>query len=167
MALALTVLAQIMGGSAVSRLTKQFVEDEQIASDLSIDYTYQSIDPRDFSVSVTLLPKITMEDMKKKVFAALTLLAEKGVTEKELARAKRDLCAPFAFAKDGLDAASDAFTALAHDIPVEDIENQEALIQSVTLEQVNQAAKFLFSKQPAVILVLKPEDKNSEKPKKD
>lgn len=155
-ALALIVLTQILADEATGKLFKKFVDGERVASNVSADYKYETLDPMDFSIGITMLPTITPEDMQKKLEDFLKEIVEKGVIEKDLTDAKRDLLSDMAFAKDGLGFAAQAFRSLAADVPVEDIENWDKLIQGVTLEQVNKAAKALFSRKPDVLMVLKP-----------
>lgn len=146
----LIVLAHILGGNGISRLYKDLVTDKQIAITISCDYSGDSIDPRFFVISAVLHPNAKLEDLKQTVERYLQDAAEKGITEKELMAAKRDLLASLAFTKDGNHSAISMLTDYAHGISIEEIESSPQKIQAVTVDQVNQAAKAILGV-PAVV----------------
>lgn len=153
----LLILAQIIGGNELSRFHTQFVEGEKIAANVTAGYDYTSFDPQDFSFGMTVIPGTTYQVATQKMQEAIKRIVNEGITEKELIQAKRDMNAEFAFVKDGVDQPSKYFAALAIEYKVEDIEHWDKKINGVTLEQVNAAAKYLLSNDPAVTLILLPQ----------
>ena len=158
----LTILAQILGGNAISRFYDDLVDKRQLAIGVNVNYDGDSIDPKHFSVSVSLHPNHKPEDLKAAIEKHIQDVVAKGITEKELIAAKRDILANLAFAKDGTSSAINIFSDYATGMSVEDIESGPAKIEAVTVEQVNQAAKAILGKMPVVTIIVYPENYSQE-----
>jgi predicted Zn-dependent peptidase len=82
---------------------------------------------------------------------------EKGITDKELADAKRDILASLAFARDGNNSSVMAFRRLGVDFTVGQIEDFPNQINAVTATQVHEAAKEILGKNPIAIMTVYPQ----------
>ncbi len=152
-----SVLAQILGGNELSRLYRNFVEENHIATSMSANYEFESLNPKAFNISFTLNEEIDPDAATEKVLDEIRRLIEKGLSEKELAQAKRDMLASLAFLKDGISQSVAMFSNVVYGIPPEDLEKWDEKINAVTLEEVLEAAKFLLNQPPSVVLTLYPD----------
>lgn len=153
----LIILAQVLGGNSISRLYRNLVEDRQIAVDASCSYDNDGYDPETFSFSATLSPNASLPDLKAAVENHIKEVVHHGITDKELADAKRDILASLAFARDGNSSSVMTFTRLAVGFTVEQIENWPEKINAVTTQQVYKAAKYILSQNPVAIMTLYPQ----------
>lgn len=153
----LIVLAQILGGNETSRLYQELVDRQKLCIDAGADYKMLSLDPMYFSVSATLSPTKNIETLKQATAQIIAKLLMDGVTEDELKAAKRDLLAGVAFARDGNEGAVKAFSGLSYGFSVEDIESWPQKIETVTKEQVDQAAQAVLKKGSFVTTVVSPD----------
>lgn len=159
----LIVLAEILGGDETSYLYHQLVEEKKICLDISVDYSQMSIDPREFTISATLNPLHSFDELKQSIQHLIDNLLKNGVTEEELNAAKRDLLADIAYAQDGNDGAVKTFSALAYGFSIDDVEAWPQKIEAVTLDQVNKAAQSILKNGSFVTCVVSPE-KNATVP---
>lgn len=147
---ALSILAQILGGNSTSRLYKDLVESRHLALDAHVHHGI-GIDPKHFDISVTLHPEHRIDELKAAVEDHRVKIATQGITEEELARAKRDLIADLAYARDGNAGAIEAFRYIAYGLSVEEIEAYPDRINAITKEQVNKVAKSYLGKRATVV----------------
>jgi zinc protease len=155
----LIVLSQAMGGNDISRLNRALVEEQKIAVQATCSYeSYEhgGLDPQPIELAATLAPGKDLVTLKASLQKLVNEVIETGITEKELADAKRDILAALAFARDGNSSSVQTFTRLGGGFTVEQIEDLPNLINAVTAAQVLEAAKFVFSKNPIVILTVYP-----------
>lgn len=102
-AVALEVMAEILGGSDVSRLYQSLVVKQQLADGASSDYDMVSGGESSVDVQVTPRNGVTLDKIEAAVAAEIELLQTKGVTAKELERAKVNLLADDVYAQDDTD----------------------------------------------------------------
>jgi zinc protease len=153
----LIVLAQVLGGNATSRLYRTLVEEHKVAVEASCSYDDESLDPQTFSLTATLAPHTEPSILKDEVEAHILEVVEKGITDKELADAKRDILANLAFARDGNNSSVMAFRQLGVGFTVEQIEDFPNRINAITADQVHKAAKEILGKNPIAIMTVYPE----------
>lgn len=153
----LLVLSQILGGNSTTEFYKSLIEDKKLAISVGAAYEGDSLDPRTFGIAATLAPHMDVAAFKKELAATLQNIIEKGVSEEELRKAKRDLLAQLSFIRDGNASTLNVFADLACDFSIEEIENWGNSIQSVTLEQVHNAAKLVLGAPPLATMDLYPE----------
>lgn len=153
----LIVLAQVLGGNATSRLYRTLVEEHKIAVEASCSYDDESLDPQTFSLTATLAPHMELSSLKDYVEAHILEVVEKGITDKELGDAKRDILASLAFARDGNNSSVMAFRRLGVGFTVEQIEDFPNQINAVTVEKVHEAAKEILGKNPIAIMTVYPQ----------
>lgn len=155
---ALQVLAEAMAGNETRPFYRKIVEDLKLALGFSASYDDHALDPMCFQVSASLSPQMNVEATKKVIIEYLQHLLHKGISEEELAKAKRDLIANLAFARDGTHNSMNYFYNMAIDFTVEDIESWSTNIGKVTKEQVLEAAKLIFDIPPIAIIELYPSE---------
>jgi zinc protease len=163
----LIILTQVLGGNDTSRLNRIFVEDQKIAVSAHCSYDNDGYDPETFSFSATLAPDAKLMSLRTAIDRQIQDVIEKGITDAELADAKRDLLAALAFARDGNNSSVMAFTRLAVGFTVEQIEDWPNKINAVTAVQVHEAAKFVFSKNPVAIMVVYPHGYKEKEKKRE
>lgn len=143
LSLALQVLDEIMGGGSTSRLYKALVVDQKIASGVSFSYRSSAWDDATLFISATPRDAADLDKIKAAIDAELNLLIEDGVSDTELADAKRRLKAEAIFARDSL--SGPAFIIgynLMTGSSLDDIENWPQQIEGVTADDILEAAKL-------------------------
>lgn len=153
----LQVLAELLGDGATSRLYKSLVVEQNLAADASADYDPASLGYSQFGVYATPRPGVGMEDLQRAVVAQLQAVAQKGVTDEEVARAKQRLRASVAYARDSFHTGARVLgQALTTGESVADVEAWPQRIEAVTTEQVNKAARDVLRDERSVTGLLLP-----------
>jgi zinc protease len=152
----LIVLAQILGGNDISRLDKSLVFEKKLAVSASCSYDNDGYDPETISFSATLAPNANLMSLKVALQKHIEEVVAHGVTDTELADAKRDILASLAFARDGNNSSVMKFTRVAVGFTVEQVENWPNQINAVTKEHVHDAAKFVLSQNPVAVMIVYP-----------
>lgn len=163
----LIVLAQVLGGNDISRFHRSLVEKQKIAVSASCSYDTEGYDPQTFSFSTVLAPNADLVTLKKEVESLIHDVLRSGITDQELADAKRDILAGLAFARDGNSGSVMTFTRLAIGFTVEQIENWPDQINAVTTDQIHEAARFVLSQNPVAVVIVYPEGYKEKKHKKE
>jgi zinc protease len=101
-AAALEVLSTVLSGGRASRLHRRLVYERRLALDAGGDYSYFSIDPYLFWFWGTPLPGQTAEALERALLDEMADLQKAPVTDEELARAKNQIEAAFAFQDDSV-----------------------------------------------------------------
>ncbi len=89
---AIDVAARILSGGESSRLDRDLVREQEVATSVDADLQW-GIDPELFVVEAKARPGRSAADLERRVDAVLAGLAEKPVPAAELAKAKRQLAA--------------------------------------------------------------------------
>jgi zinc protease len=144
-AAALTVLAQVLGGSGVtSRLGRALQVDRPLAVGTGAWYSSLSLDQAEFGVYAAPAPGVSLPDLEAEVDLVLARLATEGPTEDELSRARAGIAASEIYAQDsGAGLARRYGAALAVGLTVADVEAWPQLLKAVTSEDVKRAAAML------------------------
>ncbi|WP_049792681.1 M16 family metallopeptidase [Polymorphum gilvum] len=154
---ALELLAKILGGGATSRLHKAAVLEAGSAISIGSYYQDTSLDDTRFLVYATPRDGHTLEEMDTIIAETIRAVAETGVSEAELDRAKRRLIADAIYAQDSQMRLARIFgSALTSGQAIEDVQTWPAQIQAVTREDIQTAARRLLA--PPVTGYLKPAD---------
>jgi len=155
---ALDVLAEILGGET-GRLYKALVVEAKQA--LSATFWYSG-DGRDYgSAGLFGLPAdgVDLATLEAAFEAEIEKLLKDGVTDTEVADAKRRLVAEAIFARDSLDGPARIIGgALAVGQTVEDVEAWPERIEAVTAEEVEAAARDLLKETRSATGWLQPAD---------
>jgi len=159
-AYALQVLGEILGGGSTSRLYRKLVVEQGIAASAGAWYSPDGLDFGGFGISVTPRPGGDYRKAADAALAEIALVVKDGVTEKEVARATKNMQSSAIYARDSLRAGPNIFgRALTTGRKVADVEAWPERIKSVTVEQVNAAARAVFIEAHSVTSVLLPTKK--------
>jgi zinc protease len=155
---ALQVLAEILGGGATSRLYRALVVEQRAAASAGAWYSGDQLDLGEFAVSASPLPGGDVATLEKAMLAQIDRLIADGVTADEVARAKKSLLSGAIYVRDGLRAGPSIFgRALTTGRSIDHVESWPDRIATVTLEDVNAAARAVFVDKRSVTSVLLPE----------
>ena len=99
---ALEMLAQILDGHDAARLPTALVKEQQVA--VSVDTSYDSTNrgPSMFMLQASPRPGHTVDQLEQAIRGALAEVANKGVTEQELTRARSQLRSSEVYKKDSM-----------------------------------------------------------------
>jgi zinc protease len=148
---ALDILANIMGSGSTSRLYQKLVVEQGVATNAGAFYSGSSLDPTRFGVVASPAPNVTLPQLETAVDAVLADIAEKGITEDELARAKTRLVADAVYAEDNQAMLARWYgTALATGSSVENVLTWPGRVRAVTAEQVRDATRTWLQKEHSV-----------------
>jgi len=153
----LQVLSEIVGGGNTSRLYKALVMDKKLAASADAGYGPQALGETSFDISVSPSPGVAMEQLVPAIEDELKKLADSGVTEQEVARAKQRLKISVSYAKDSFHTGPRVLgAALTTGETVADVEAWPSRIEAVTAAQVSAAAKAVLQDQRGVTGLLLP-----------
>jgi zinc protease len=142
---ALDLLFKIVADGATSRIYKKLVVDEKIAATSGGDYSGWGLDSGAISIYAVAADGVGLDTIEAKVDEVLDDVRAKGVTEAELARAKKTFLADHIYDSDNQARLARRYGwALVVGRKVDDIEDWPNAISKVTLQDVrNVAAKYL------------------------
>jgi len=144
---ALDVLAQLMGGGANSYLYRALVVDRPLAVSASANYSSTSLDPSQFSISVSPKPGVEFAQVEQIVDSVIADVVQKPIRAEDLERVKTQLIADAIYAQDNQAMLARWYgAALATGLSIEDIRNWPNRIRAVTADQVSAAAKKWLDK---------------------
>jgi zinc protease len=139
---ALDVLAEILGGGATSRMYRQLVVEKAIATGAGAGYQGTKIGDTRFGVYAAPRGDTSLDKLAGEIDTVIVDLIEKGVTDDELARAKRRMVASAVYAQDSQSTLARIFgQALATGATVDDVQDWLNRIEAVTADQVAAAAR--------------------------
>jgi len=154
---ALQVLASILGGGATSRLHQALVLDQSLATEAEAFYEGSRYDLARFGLDVDARPGVTMEQIGKAVDQLLATLQKDGVTEDEVARARKRLITAEQYAQDSLTQPVEMIgRALTTGRTLEQLDAWPQRISSVTVADVNAAMHDLLDHKTSVTALLLP-----------
>ena len=144
---ALDVLAEIVGGGATSRLYRELVIDKGVASSAGAWYQSTAYDDSKLMVYATPRDGVSLDDLRAAIDATIADLVKNGVTDEELARAKKKLVAEAVRAQDNQASLARIFGAgLAIGMTVDEIRTWPSRVYAVDLAAVKAAAaKYLVA----------------------
>ena len=142
---ALDLLFKIVADGATSRIYKKLVVDEKIAATSGGDFSGWGLDSGAISIYAVAADGVGLDTIEAKVDEVLDDVRAKGVTEAELARAKKTFLADHIYDSDNQARLARRYGwALVVGRKVDDIEDWPNAISKVTLQDVrNVAAKYL------------------------
>ena len=169
---ALDLLAHILGGGQNSRLYRLLVEDRKLAINAGASYSSTSLDATRFGVYATPQGDTTLEGLEAAIEQVIADVAENGVTDVELERAKTRMIADAVYAQDNQATMARWYgAALASGSTVEAVKSWPDRIRTVTTDAVRDAARTWLKPQRSVTGYLvkewpkagKTEEKNEKK----
>ena len=139
---ALNMLAAILGDGLNSRLTKGLEIEQGIAVNTGAWYSPDARDATSFTLYVAPVPGRTLDEAESALDAVLARIAKEGPTEEEVARVKRKERANAIYRQDNQRSLANLYGAsLAMGQTVEDVQNWPAVVDSVTAEDIRNAAR--------------------------
>jgi zinc protease len=163
---ALDVLAQLMGGGANSYLYRALVIDKPLAISAGAGYQGTSLDPTQFSISVTPKRGVEFSQIEQAVEKVISDVAQNTARAEDLERVKTQLIAEAIYAQDNQAALARWYGgALTTGLSIDDIRSWPDRIRAVTAEQVRDAAQKWLDKKRSVTgyLIKDPTPKREEK----
>ena len=151
-AAALTILAQVMGGSSQTSLMGRVLEqDEGTALFTAAFYDGTSLDDTTFGLLVVPTPGRTLEQAEADLDRMIETLLEEGVDSAQLERIKAQVRAAEIYARDSLQGRARTYgVAVTSGLTVEDVAEWPRLLEAVTEEDVLDAARSLFDPRRSV-----------------
>jgi zinc protease len=165
---AMSILAEIFGGTSTARLYKKLVVDQKLAVSAAADYDAVSLNDTTFTIYATPTPGTGLKELEIAMDKEVALLLEKGVTLEELKGARNRMLAGFTWYRDSLQGPAMLFgRALASGLGLDYVENRSQRIEALTIDDINDAADKVFKGDdlPVTgILLPKPPEKKEAKP---
>ncbi|WP_340115844.1 pitrilysin family protein [Pelagibius sp. 7325] len=157
-AYALQVASEIVGGGATARLYSRLVVEQGVAGSAGAGYGANNYDYSTFEFYVAPRPGQEIEPAEAALRQEIAKLLESGVTEEEVAAAKKRLVAGAVFARDNLSTAPRVIgAALTTGGSLEQVESWPERIAEVTADQVNAALKVVLRDEQSVTSYLLPD----------
>jgi zinc protease len=148
---ALDVLAQLMGSGSNSYLSRALVVDRPLAVSASAAYSGTSLDPTQFSISVSPRPGVEFATVEQIVDGVIADVAQKEVRAEDLERVKTQLIAEAVYAQDNQATMARWYGGgLTSGLSVEDIRSWPDRIRAVTADQIRAAAQKWLDKKRSV-----------------
>ena len=157
-AAALTWLAEILGGSSfTSVLGEALVFERDIALSAGARYDGMSLDDTTFSLSVVPKPGVPLEEAEAALDEAVAEFLEAGPSAEQMQRIRTQLRASEIYARDSVEGLARRYgAALSQGLTVEDVADWPEILQSVTAEQVVEAARAVFDPDRSVTMQVVP-----------
>lgn len=141
-ALALDVLADVLGGGSTGRLYRNLVLEQGKASSAGAYYDGTAIDDTRFGFSATPKPDVSFAEIGAAIDAAILKVQEEGITEQELAKAKQRVLASTVFSQDRQGGLARLFgAALTSGQSIADVQEWPGRIQDVTVADIKSVAR--------------------------
>ncbi len=157
-ALALDLLADILGNGTQSRLYKNLVVDQKIAAQAAAWYSGDQLDSGTFGVYGAPNPGADVAKVEAAIDAVLADILKNGVTQKELDRVRNQAIAERVYTLDNQAAlARMAGVALTTGLSARSIFDRDIDIEKVTLDDIRQAAEKYITLKRSVTGTLLPE----------
>jgi len=154
---ALSLLAEILGGGATSRLYDELVRGDGPATYAGAGYQSGGLDRMRFVVYGLPKPGTDLRELEARMDAVIAELQEKGVTEEELARAKRSAIAQAIYSLDNQTALANIVgQALTVGRTLEGVQTWPARIQAVTADEVKAVAQRYLQPESSATGYLEP-----------
>ena len=155
---ALDVLGEIMGGGPTSRLYRELVVKQKIASYAGASYDGDGLDYATFTVYAAPVPGGDAAAVEAGLGSELDKLLKDGVTADELARAKKSLIADTVYSLDSQFKLAYIYgQALVTGQTVADVQDWPKRISAVTIADVKAAAAKVLRPERSVTSILLPD----------
>jgi zinc protease len=148
---ALDVLAHVLGNGQTSRLHRKLVVEDKLATSAAAWYPGSALDATKLGLWASPRPGVELPALEAAIDGVVKELADKGVSEDELARAKTRLVADTIYAQDSQTALARIYgVALTTGSTVEDVKAWPQRIKAVTAAEVQAAARTWLDKRRSV-----------------
>ncbi len=148
----LAMLAEVLGGdAATSVLGRKLQFEQKKAVYVNASYDGVSLDDTTFGLVIVPTPGTSMQDAEAALDQAVAEFIDEGVDAEQFARIKMQLRAAQIYQEDNIESlAQDYGEALTSGLTVEDVQAWPDLLQSITEQEVIDAARRIFDKRKAV-----------------
>jgi zinc protease len=154
---ALDVLSHYLGDGTTSRLYKHFVIEQRSAAAMGAFYQGSALDHGTFYLFAYPADGVSLESLEADLMAELERFLQEGISEEDLARAKRNLVAQTVFAQDSQSALARIFgSSLAVGENLADVQEWPSRIGAVTVDDVMDAARLVLQPHRAVVGLQRP-----------
>jgi zinc protease len=148
---ALDVLGQLMGSGSNSYLYRALVVDQPLAVSASAGYQGTSLDPTQFTISVSPRPGVSFAQVEQVIDRVIADVAQNAAKSEDLERVKTQLIAEAIYAQDNQATLARWYgAALTTGLSIEDIRSWPDRVRAVTAEQVRDAAQKWLDKKRSV-----------------
>ena len=151
-AAALTMLAEVLGGSPTTSVLAQKLQfQEQKSVYVSAWYSGRSLDDTTFGLVNVPVPGTDLGQAEADLDRAIAEFLEEGVDPEKLERIKTQIRASEIYALDDISGLANRYGAgLTSGLTIEDIEAWPDILQAVTEEDIVAAARKVFDRRQAV-----------------
>jgi zinc protease len=141
---ALEVLANVLGSGRTSRLSLRLVETGKASNAGALSGCFDYVDPHLFAAQAVLNEGTSPEEAEASIIEEASRIATEGITERELARAKKQARVSFVYRKDSVEAEADLLVNFEIASSYKNIADYLPGIEAVTASDVQEAAgKYL------------------------
>jgi len=150
-AAALTLLAEVLGGGQTSYMTEKLQFEEQKVVFSGAFYRGVSLDDTTFDVVVVPVPGLSLQEVEDAMDATLAQFLKDGVDEDLLDRIKYQLRANEIYERDNVDGIARRYgAAMSVGLSVADIQAWPDVLQSVTSDEIMEAARMVLNRDASV-----------------
>lgn len=160
-AAALTILAEYLGGNPTTALLARKLQfEDPVAVYAGAFYDGTAVDDTSFGFYAVPLPGQSLQAVEDRLDQALADFLETGVDPEDFARIKTQIRAGEIYARDSARALANEYgEGLAVGLTLQDIQDWPAILQSVTADEVMQAAREVLDRKASVTVWLdRPEE---------
>jgi zinc protease len=156
--LAISILAEVIGGGSQSRLYKTLTIEKKLAAYAGAWFSDDQLDSGDFGVYAAPNTGVDPTVLEKEVDAVLADIRSNGISQGELDQTRDRVIAEATYVLDSQESLARIFgVALTTGQNVDDVMNWERDIATVTVEDVAKAAKQVLDLRASVTGLLLPE----------
>jgi len=160
----LIILSQILGGEYTGRLYNRLVKKDKLVSGVFSNYNDVSFDDTVFQIGATPLAVASIPKVQTAINEEIQMILKNGVTNEELARVKNSMIAQSVYEREGLfNLARAVGSLLTAGLDENYIINFSQNVDAVTVEQIKEAAEYVFKDKNSVSGTLIPAGDNNEK----
>ncbi|MEM6384863.1 MAG: pitrilysin family protein [Pseudomonadota bacterium] len=151
-AAALTMLAEVLGGSQTTSVLAQKLQfEEQKSVYVAAWYSGMSLDDTTFGIANVPVPGTSLDDAEAALDQAIAEFLEEGIDLEKLARIRTQIRASEIYALDDAGGLARRYGAgLTSGLTIEDIEAWPDILQAVTEDDILDAARLVFDRRKAV-----------------
>ncbi len=164
MAESLSLLSDILSGGTTRRLPKMLTLDTDLALYAGAYYSGMARDMGEFAFYAAPKGDTTLPELEGALDWMIADLLENGVTEEELARAKKSAIAAEIYAQDSQSSMARQYgAALTIGLELDEIENWRETLEAVTVEDVLAAARAVLLPERSVTgYLMKPKSEGAD-----
>ncbi|MGB0935689.1 MAG: M16 family metallopeptidase [Alphaproteobacteria bacterium] len=160
-AIALQIVRFVLSQGAPSILYQELKEKQNRASWITTSYDTGRRAGNMFMLAGQPASGVTLEELQNEAMAIIKSLLKDGLTDEQIASAKRRYLASLAYVKDSSFAGDDEIgETLVLDMKIEDVETWPQQIDAVTRDDIIAAIRMVFDTDEIITGILLPKDDN-------